>query len=466
MPLILIAAAIAAGLYVVVATSQASQSSQPTPAAAAAKITQLLLAIQDPSWRDRVQGAMMLDTDPLTLEILAGSLSVGEPAGAQALQIKVAALQGKATYAPPPLPTAVNDPGVYNLFATGQYQGCDVVPSCDPSAAKYGSGAGPMGLDAGIANLEAEGSETLEYLLQAYPDSFAKQFPKSTVIQTDPTSTLAQTISAVEAVVRSSLPMTATALRYKQAFLLGNKTALNAAALAALQTGTPMTSSQVVSSVSAQAPGSGYSTTQQLNMAPANNPALFNAGSPSSPATPSTPATPSPSSPSTPNNLVSTVPYGFAQTPQGAAASTPPPATPQTPINYMGGRPRELVELVGWAQSHAGFVPIYQEMAGSPAALGLSQSGQHPSEGTKSGSPMRYGANHAGCWTSTQTGWVRSAVGQSRAARGLKWIGRPTGYMAGAGPAAVFHTFHAFHPTALAWAQQAAQQAAARIRVQ
>jgi len=251
---ILIAAVVLAGLLYAVAQSQKSQSPQPSSAASAAEINQLLLAIQDPSWQEKVQAALMSDSDALSLDIMAATLSVGEPSGAAVLRLKVAALQGKPSYAPPPLPTVVNSPQAYDLFASGQYQGCDATPSCNPAAAVYGSGPGPMGLDATAGTLEDDGLECISYLLQAYPDSFAKEFSKSVLIQGDPTSALAQTLSAVESVVRSAMPITATSLRYKQAFLLANKVALNAQALAVLRGGAaPMTGSTAAAAATATA---------------------------------------------------------------------------------------------------------------------------------------------------------------------------------------------------------------------
>jgi hypothetical protein len=219
---------------------------------------------------------MMNDSDALSLDIMAATLSVGEPSGTAVLRIKVAVLEGKATYSPPPLPTAVNSAAAYDLFASGQYQGCDATAGCNPDAAVFGSGPGLLGLDAGLATLESDATDCITFLLECYPDGFARQFPKSTVIQGDPTSSLAQTLSAVESVVRSSLPILATSLRYKQAFLIANRTTLNTQALAALASGVAMSSANVSLPASA-ATATATASYSHATMTPQENASMVNA---------------------------------------------------------------------------------------------------------------------------------------------------------------------------------------------
>jgi hypothetical protein len=254
MPILLAALVIGAIIWAIEASGSANGSS---PAQNAQTMNQLLLAIHDPNWAQKVQQSLMNDGDALGLDVQAATIGVAELAAAQAIRIKVAALNGQKTYSPPPLPAAVDDPSVYDLFPTGQYQGCDANPQCDPSQARYGSGPGPLGLDAGISSLDVDAQDCVSYLLQCYPDSWAKEWPLAANVQGDPTGTLLQAINGVENVVRSSLPMLATALRYKAAFLLHNKSALNTAALAAVQSGVPMTSFQGSTPVGLHGPGFG-----------------------------------------------------------------------------------------------------------------------------------------------------------------------------------------------------------------
>jgi hypothetical protein len=194
------------------------------------QINALLLSIKDPSIRTKIQQVLMTTTDQTSLELLAAFMSVGEPSAAAVLRVKIAALQGKTVYTPPVLPPVVNSPNAFNLFSTGQYQGCDQQPSCNVSAAQFGNGPGPLGLDSGITGLSPEAGDVLAGLLVALPASFAQQFPLAPVVQGDPTGTFAQTCGAVEAVIRGPLPIAATSLRYKQAYLVANQAALNAAA--------------------------------------------------------------------------------------------------------------------------------------------------------------------------------------------------------------------------------------------
>ncbi len=172
----------------------------------------------------------MTTTDQTSLELLAAFMSVGEPSAAAVLRVKIAALQGKTVYTPPVLPPIVDSPNAFNLFSTGQYQGCDQQPSCNVSAAQFGNGPGLLGLDSGIAGLSTEAQDVLAGLLVALPASFALQFPLAPTVQGDPTGTFAQTCGAVEAVIRGPLPIAATSLRFKQGYLVANHAALNAAA--------------------------------------------------------------------------------------------------------------------------------------------------------------------------------------------------------------------------------------------
>ncbi len=183
----------------------------------AARINTLLAQIKDPAWRDKVQAIVMKTTDLPSLEILRGFFSVGEPAAAEILGLKIAALLGLPAYSPPPMKEVVNVPGVFNLFATGQYQGCENQPGCNVADAKFGTGPGPMGLDAGLANLTPEAAESLAGLLVFLPQTFATTF-KASAFQ-DPVAAFVATLGAIARGVGLSLPMTATALRYKASFL-------------------------------------------------------------------------------------------------------------------------------------------------------------------------------------------------------------------------------------------------------
>lgn len=227
------------------------------------KITTLLAAIRDPSWRDKVQGFLQTVSDLLSLEILAAALSVGEPSAAAVLRLKIAALKGQPDYVPPKPPRAVDDGKVLNVYVTGQYQGCDEQPTCVPSAAKLGTGTGPLGLDVGLAGLSPEAQQCLSWLLVTLPSGFAKAYRAAPNVQADPAGCLAQTLTAVDAVLRQKLPMTATSLRLKAKFLLANKGVLNLAAQAALASsahtgGIPEIVGQAADWLRAQSPDHGY----------------------------------------------------------------------------------------------------------------------------------------------------------------------------------------------------------------
>jgi len=216
------------------------------------RINTLLAQIKDPAWRDKVQTIVMKTTDLQSLEILHGFFSVGEPAAAEILGLKIAALQGQSAYTPP-APNTVDAPGVFNLFATGQYQGCEDQPGCKVADAKFGIGPGPMGLDAGIANLTPEAAESLAGMLVFLPATFAKTFKASADVQQDPYNPFAKTLYAIANGIAARLPMAATALRYKARFL-AEAAPVSAASAAHTGAGIPVIVGQAAEWLRAQHP--------------------------------------------------------------------------------------------------------------------------------------------------------------------------------------------------------------------
>lgn len=185
------------------------------------RINALLSQIHDAAWRNKVQTIVMKTTDLPSLEILRGFFVVGEPAAAEILGLKIAALQGQTAYTPPAAnaAAAVVAPGVFNLFASGKYQGCENEPGCNVADAKFGVGPGPMGLDAGLATLSSEAAEALAGMLVFLPATFAKTFKANSDVQKDSYNAFAVTLGSIANGIASRLPMTAKALLYKVIFV-------------------------------------------------------------------------------------------------------------------------------------------------------------------------------------------------------------------------------------------------------
>jgi hypothetical protein len=190
------------------AAAAASAAAAAPAAAAASNLNQLLGAMTDPNWQTQVQKWLLTETSPDSLVIFAGYILPAEPTGAQALSTKIAALQGRTVTTPPPVPVAVDNPAAQNVFS-----------NAPASWTSFGSGTGPYGLDPTVAQLDSDGQTYLLRLLQQTPIMYATAFPKSGAVQANPSASLSTAIRAAEPFLRQNYPITATALRFKAAYI-------------------------------------------------------------------------------------------------------------------------------------------------------------------------------------------------------------------------------------------------------